>query len=154
VRTQPSSTARVARAPGPGGTRNAVAQRGDLVVIHLRHRDRNDGQPQEHDDFWLGQVTSITRAGLVRLVPGPGAFPWVILRTQGAPHHLLWWAQDNLLETYNVQVLIVLAAQRSPHLGCGRLSHRSVVGFFLTDLSFPRRPDAGACPDPAKDDHL
>ena len=59
-----------------------VAQRDDLVAIHLPHRDWNDGQPQEYDDFCLGQVTSITRAGLARLYPGRRAFPSVILRAQ------------------------------------------------------------------------
>lgn len=58
------------------GTGNAVARRGDLVVIHLRHRDWQDGQPREYDDFWLGQVTSVTRAGLVRLYRPAGTFAW------------------------------------------------------------------------------
>ena len=56
------------------GTGNAVARRGDLVVICLRHRDWKDGQPREYDDFWLGQVTSVTRAGLVRLYRPAGTF--------------------------------------------------------------------------------
>ena len=54
--------------PGTSRTGNAVAQRGNLVVIHLRHQDWKAGQPREYDDFWLGQVTSVTRAGLVRLL--------------------------------------------------------------------------------------
>ena len=62
---------------GPAAaTGNAVARRGDLVVIHLRHRDWKDGQPREYDDFWLGQVTSVTRAGLVRLYRPAGTFAW------------------------------------------------------------------------------
>ena len=63
-------------APGTSRTGNAVARRGDLVVIHLRHRDWKDGQPREYDDFWLGQVTSVTRAGLVRLYRPAGTFAW------------------------------------------------------------------------------
>jgi hypothetical protein len=65
-----------AGAPGASRTRNAVARRGDLVVICLRHRDWTGGQPREYDDFWLGQVTSVTRAGLVRLYRPAGTFPW------------------------------------------------------------------------------
>jgi hypothetical protein len=57
-------------------TPNAVARRGDLVVIHLRHREWAAGQPKEYDDFWLGQVTSVTRAGLVRLYRPAGTFAW------------------------------------------------------------------------------
>jgi hypothetical protein len=57
-------------------TPNAVARRGDLVVIHLRRRDWHVGQPREYDDFWLGQVTSVTRAGLVRLYRPAGTFAW------------------------------------------------------------------------------
>jgi hypothetical protein len=63
-------------APGASGAGNAVARRGDLVVICLRHRDWKDGQPREYDDFWVGQVTSVTRAGLVRLYRPAGSFAW------------------------------------------------------------------------------
>ena len=63
-------------APGASGAGNAVARRGDLVIICLRHRDWRDGQPREYDDFWLGQVTSVTRAGLVRLYRPAGTFAW------------------------------------------------------------------------------
>jgi hypothetical protein len=62
--------------PGTSRTGNAVARRGDLVVIHLRHHEWKDGQPREYDDFWLGQVTSVTRAGLVRLYRPAGTFTW------------------------------------------------------------------------------
>jgi hypothetical protein len=65
-----------AGAPGTSRTGNAVARRGDLVVIHLRHRDWKEGQPREYDTFWLGQVTSVTRAGLVRLYRPAGTFSW------------------------------------------------------------------------------
>jgi hypothetical protein len=57
-------------------TPNAVARRGDLVVIHLCHRDWAAGQPRSYDDFWLVQVTSVTRAGLVRLYRPAGTFAW------------------------------------------------------------------------------
>jgi hypothetical protein len=66
-----------ARPPAPGASGgNAVARRGDLVVIHLRHRDWTAGQPREYDGFWVGQVTSVTRAGLVRLYRPAGTFAW------------------------------------------------------------------------------
>ena len=64
----PSGTA------GTSRTGNAVARRGDLVVIHLRHHEWKDGQPREYHDFWLGQVTSVTRDGLVRLYRPAGTF--------------------------------------------------------------------------------
>jgi hypothetical protein len=45
-----------------------AARRGDLIVIHLRHRDfLQDGRPGEYDRFQVGQVTSVTRAGQARL---------------------------------------------------------------------------------------
>ena len=74
-KTAPAGTAGAGRAPA-AGTGNAVARRGDLVVICLRHHERKDGQPREYDDFWLGQVTSVTRVGLVRLYRPAGTFPW------------------------------------------------------------------------------
>jgi hypothetical protein len=55
-------------------TPDAVARRGDLVVIHLCDRDWKTGEPLEDDEFWLGQVTSVTRAGLVRLYRPAGTF--------------------------------------------------------------------------------
>ena len=64
------------REPAVSETPNAVARRGDLVVIHLRHRDWQAGQAREYDDFWLGQVTSVIRAGLVRLYRPAGTFAW------------------------------------------------------------------------------
>jgi hypothetical protein len=68
--------ASAAGAPGTSRTRNAVARRGDLAVIHLCHRDWKDDQPKDYDDFWGGQVTSVTRAGLVRLYRPAGTFTW------------------------------------------------------------------------------
>jgi len=62
--------------PGTSRTANAVARRGDLVVIHLRHRDWTDGQLREYGDFWAGQVTSVTRAGLVRRYRPASRFAW------------------------------------------------------------------------------
>jgi hypothetical protein len=61
---------------GTSRTGNAVARRGDLVVIHLRHHEWKDGQPREYHGFWLGQVTSVTRDGLVRLYRPAGTFSW------------------------------------------------------------------------------
>jgi hypothetical protein len=55
-------------------TPDAVARRGDLVVIHLCDRDWKTGEPLGDDEFWLGQVTSVTRAGLVRLYRPAGTF--------------------------------------------------------------------------------
>ena len=66
----PSGTA------GTSRTGNAVARRGNLVVICLPHRDWRQGQAREYDEFWLGQVTSVTRAGLVRLYRPAGQFGW------------------------------------------------------------------------------
>jgi len=63
-------------APGASGAGTAVARRGDLVVIHLRHHEWKDGRPREYDDFWVGQVTSVTRAGLVRRYRPAGTFAW------------------------------------------------------------------------------
>jgi hypothetical protein len=51
------------------GTENAVARRGDLVVIHLHHREYPEGRLWEYDRFWLGQVTSVTRQGMGPPVP-------------------------------------------------------------------------------------
>ncbi len=68
--------ASAAGAPGASRTGNAVARRADLVVIHLRHRHWKDDQPKECDDFWGGQVTSVNRAGLVRLYRPAGTFTW------------------------------------------------------------------------------
>ena len=54
----------------------AAACRGDLVVIHLRHHDsRQGGESREDDQFQVGQVTSITRDGQVRLYRPAGDFP-------------------------------------------------------------------------------
>ena len=74
-KTAPAGTAGAGKASGAAGTGKAVARRGDLVVIDLRHRDWQDGQPREYDDFWLGQVTRVTRAGLVRLYRPPRLLP-------------------------------------------------------------------------------
>ena len=59
-----------AGAPCASRTGNAVARRGDLLVVHLRHRDWKDGRPRKNE-FWFGQVTS---AGMVRLCR-PAASP-------------------------------------------------------------------------------
>lgn len=59
-------------APAGGGT---VARRGDLVVIHLHHRDyRQDYKAVERDDYRAGQVTSVTRGGQVRRYRPAGQF--------------------------------------------------------------------------------
>ena len=73
---EPAPPAGPAGAPGATRAGNAGARRGDLVVICLRHRDWKDGQPGEYDEFWVGQVTSVTRAGLVRLYRPAGRFAW------------------------------------------------------------------------------
>ena len=74
-KTAPAGTAGADKAPA-AATGNAVARRGDLVVIHLRHHEWKGGQPREYHDFWLGQVTSVTRDGLVRLYRPAGTFSW------------------------------------------------------------------------------
>jgi hypothetical protein len=53
-------------------TENAVAKRGDLVVVHTQSKDWvNDppgrGQAQTSEQFALGMATSVTRGGLVKL---------------------------------------------------------------------------------------
>jgi hypothetical protein len=62
---------------------NEVARRGDLVVICLRLCGWKDGQRREYDDFWLGQVTSVTRAGLVRLYRPAARSPGRATRAAG-----------------------------------------------------------------------
>jgi len=82
-KTAPAGTAGADKAPAAAVPGNAVARRGDLFVIHLRHRDWKDGQPREYDDFWLGQVTSVTRAGLARLAEVGAALRPHLLESAG-----------------------------------------------------------------------
>jgi hypothetical protein len=103
-----------ARLPaGTSRTGNAVARRGDLVVICLRHRDRREGQAGEHDDFWLGQVTSITRAGLVRLYRPAGTFPWETdwrgRPDRGQPLPSLWFERAAIKSQAEIDVQAALA---------------------------------------------
>jgi hypothetical protein len=67
-----AGTAGDGKQAGVSGTGHAVAWRGDLVVIHLRRRDWKDGRLGEGDELWAGQVTSVTRDGLVRLYQPAG----------------------------------------------------------------------------------
>jgi hypothetical protein len=100
-------------APGASGAGNAVARRGDLVVIHLRHRDWKDGQPREYDDFWLGQVTSVTRAGLVRLYRPAGTFAWDTdgrgRPDKGRPLPSLWFERAAIKNQQEIDVPGALA---------------------------------------------
>ena len=102
-----------AGAPGASRTGNAVARRGDLVVIHLRHRDWKDGQPREYDDFWLGQVTSVTRAGPVRLYRPAGTFPWDTdgrgRPGKGQPLPSLWFERAAIKSQQEIDVQGALA---------------------------------------------
>jgi hypothetical protein len=113
-------------APGASGARNAVARRGDLVVICLRHRDWTAGQPREYDDFWLGQVTSVTRAGLVRLYRPAGTFAWDTdgrgRPGRGQPLPSLWfeWAAIKSQKEIDVQGALATAAC---HVWAGHEGH-------------------------------
>ena len=97
-------------------TGNAVARRGDLVVICLRHHEWQDGQPREYDDFWVGQVTSVTRAGLVRLYRPAGTFAWDSdgrgRPDKGQPLPSLWfeWAAIKSQKEIDVQGALATAA--------------------------------------------
>jgi hypothetical protein len=103
----------VAGAPGASRTGNAVARRGDLVVICLRHRDWQGGQPREYDDFWVGQVTSVTRAGLVRLYRAAGAFAWDTdgrgRPDRGQPLPSLWFERAAIKSQQEIDVCGALA---------------------------------------------
>ena len=105
--------------PGTSRTGNAVARRGDLAVIHLRHHEREDGQPREHDDFWLGQVTSVTRAGLARLYRPAGTFAWDTdgrgRPDRGQPPPSLWfeWAAIKSQKEIDVPGALATAACRA-----------------------------------------
>lgn len=132
----PSGTA------GTSRTGNAVARCGDLVVICLRHRDWKDGQPREYDDFWLGQVTSVTRAGLVRLYRPAGTFPWDTdgrgRPDRGQPLPSLWfeWAAIKSQQEINVQGALATAAC---HTWPGHEDH--VRGYAtLTEVKAALRP--------------
>lgn len=113
-------------APGASGARNAVARRGDLVVICLRHRDWTAGQPREYDDFWVGQVTSVTRAGLVRLYRPAGTFAWDTdgrgRPDRGQPLPSLWfeWAAIKSQKEIDVQGALATAAC---HVWAGHEGH-------------------------------
>jgi hypothetical protein len=100
-------------APDASGARNAVARRGDLVVICLRHRDWTAGQPREYDDFWLGQVTSVTRAGLVRLYRPAGTFAWDAdgrgRPNRGQPLPSLWFERAAIKSQTEIDVCGALA---------------------------------------------
>jgi len=94
--------------PGTSGTGNAVARRGDLVVICLRHRDWKDGQAREYDEWWLGQVTSVTRAGLVRLYRPAGQFGWETdgrgRPDRGQPLPSLWFERAAIKSQQEIDV--------------------------------------------------
>jgi hypothetical protein len=113
VRPPAGTTGAAARAPGASGTGNAVARRGDLVVIHLRHRDWKDGQLREYDEFWVGQVTSVTRAGLVRLYRPAGSFAWETdgrgRPGRGQPLPSLWFERAAIKSQQEIDVQGALA---------------------------------------------
>ena len=112
-KTAPAGTAGADKAPAAAVTGNAVARRGDLVVIHLRHRDWAAGQPREYDDFWLGQVTSVTRAGLVRLYRPAGTFAWETdgrgRPDKGQPLPSLWFERAAIKSQKEIDVQGALA---------------------------------------------
>jgi hypothetical protein len=79
----------------------------------LRHRDWQGGQPREYDDFWVGQVTSVTRAGLVRLYRPAGAFAWDTdgrgRRDRGQPLPSLWFERAAIKSQKEIDVCGALA---------------------------------------------
>lgn len=132
----PSGTA------GTSRTGNAVARRGDLVVIHLRHRDWREGQPRDYDDFWLGQVTSVTRAGLVRLYRPAGDFSWETdgrgRSCRGQPLPSLWFEQAAIKTQAEIDVQGALATAAC-HVWPGHEDH--VRGYAtLTEVRAALRP--------------
>ena len=128
----PSGTA------GTSRTGNAVARRGDLVVIHLRHRDWRDGQPRDYDDFWLGQVTSVTRAGLVRLYRPAGDFSWETdgrgRSCRGQPLPSLWFERAAIKTQAEIDVRCLATA--ACHVWPGHEDH--VRGYATLRKSGPR----------------
>jgi hypothetical protein len=128
--------------PGASRTGNAVARRGDLVVIHLRHRDWTVGQPREYDDFWVGQVTSVTRAGLVRLYRPAGTFSWESdgrgRPDRGQPLPSLWFERAAIKSQTEIDVPGALATAAC-HTWPGHEGH--VRGYAtLTDVKTALRP--------------
>jgi hypothetical protein len=123
-------------------TGNAVARRGDLVVIHLRHRDWQAGQPREYDDFWLGQVTSVTRAGLARLYRPAGTFAWDSdgrgRPDRGQPLPSLWFERAAIKSQKEIDVPGALATAAC-HTWPGHEGH--VRGYAtLTEVTAALRP--------------
>ena len=54
---------------------DAMAKRGDLVVVETHHRDYVRGEePREYDKFTVGVVTSVTRDGQVKMYRRAGNF--------------------------------------------------------------------------------
>ena len=132
----PSGTAGTSRAG------NAVARRGDLVVICLRHRDWRQGQAREYDEFWLGQVTSVTRAGLVRLYRPAGTFAWETdwrgRPDQGQPLPFLWFERAAIKSQKEIDVQGALATAAC-HVWPGHEDH--VRGYAtLTEVRAALRP--------------
>ena len=132
----PSGTAGTSRAG------NAVARRGDLVVICLRHRDWRQGQAREYDEFWLGQVTSVTRAGLVRLYRPAGTFSWETdgrgRPDQGQPLPFLWFERAAIESQKEIDVQGALATAAC-HVWPGHEDH--VRGYAtLTEVRAALRP--------------
>ncbi len=131
-----------AATPGASRAANAVARRGDLVVIHLHHRDWKDGQPTEYDDFWLGQVTSVTRAGLVRLYRPAGTFAWDAdgrgRPDKGQPLPSLWFQRAAIKSQKEIDVPGALATAAC-HTWPGHEDH--VRGYAtLTEVRAALRP--------------
>ena len=128
--------------PGTSRTANAVARRGDLVVMHLRHRDWTDGQPREYGDFWAGQVTSVTRAGLVRLYRPAGTFGWESdgrgRPGKGQPLPSLWFERAAIKSQKEVDVPGALVTAAC-HVWPGHEDH--VRGYAtLTEVRAALRP--------------
>ena len=163
-KSAPAGTAGADKAPA-AATGNAVARRGDLVVIHLRHHEWKVGQPREYDDFWLGQVTSVTRAGLVRLYRAAGTFSWDTdgrgRPGKGQPLPSLWfeWAAIKSQKEVDVQGALATAAchtwratratsaatppSRKSRRRCARTCWTSPAGNSSATPPEPGRPPGG-----------
>jgi hypothetical protein len=92
---------------------SVVARRGDLVVVHLRRREHQDGEPAERDEFQAGQATSVTRDGRPRLWRPAGRFagePDYLGRPdRGQPLPTVWFQRTLIMSAGRVDVQGALA---------------------------------------------
>lgn len=60
--------------PGTAGQEAIAARRGDLAIVQQHHSGAGQGRGP-YDTFTVGQVTSITRGGQVRVIRPPACWP-------------------------------------------------------------------------------